>query len=113
MLSLKSFFIGTTREIDLINIGHDVRGLIREAKLEAGTVLVTIKMPGAGVAIFSSEGKEISAVKKTLAESFPAPLRPLLPVSLQIPVEKGIVKSMLEFDRWFFSAASNHERSMP
>lgn len=94
MLSLKSFFVGTTRGIDIINIGHDLRGLIREARLENGLVTITFRERGAALAILAG-GKELEEARKGF-ESIPVEMRRFLPAALSLPVEKG----KISFEPW-------------
>jgi len=100
MLLLKSFFVGTTSEIDLINIGHDVRGFVREAKLEKGTVTVTCPRAGAFLALLSTDGpastEERERIRKGMAGDAVSFLRPLLPPSVSVPVDGG----KMVFEPW-------------
>lgn len=95
MVTFKSFFVGTTKGVDLINIGHDVRGFIREAKLENGSVTVSFRQSGAALALLPNDGKGSAEVQQGL-ESIPPALRHLLPPSLALPVERG----KLFFEPW-------------
>ncbi|MBI2066581.1 MAG: YjbQ family protein [Deltaproteobacteria bacterium] len=93
MITLKSFYVGTTADIDLINIGHDVRSFIRETKLDSGAVTVLSRLSGAALVVLPIEGKAAAdlraSLKQEFARSLPASLRPLWPASLTIPIEKG------------------------
>ncbi|MBI2083157.1 MAG: YjbQ family protein [Deltaproteobacteria bacterium] len=93
MLSLKSFYVGTSREVDVINIGHDVRGFVREAKIENGLVTVACRLPGGGVALLTTDGKAVQQireqVKKDFSQSLSAGFKYLLPPALSVPIENG------------------------
>lgn len=93
MFSLKSFYVGTSREVDVINIGHDVRGFVREAKIESGLITVGCRLPGGGIALLTTEGQAFQTireqVKKELSQNFPPGLRYLLPPTLSFPMEDG------------------------
>ena len=92
MFQTRSFFFGTTTGVDLINIGHDVRGFLRESRAENGMVTVGFRHPGASVALLAADGKKgAEEIQQALKGSFPAPLRSLLPQSLTLPVEGGKV----------------------
>ncbi len=95
MLHQRSFFVGTTKGIDLINIGHDVRSMIREVNLQSGVVTVAIRTPGAVVAILPNDRKSLAELQEGLA-AISAPLRSLLPPTLTIPVEQG----KMSFEPW-------------
>jgi thiamine phosphate synthase YjbQ (UPF0047 family) len=100
MFTLKSFYIGTSKGVDIINIGHDIRGLIRDSRMENGSVTVSCRLPGALIAILASQGKEAqelkSSIKGTLENEFPASIRHLLPSCVTVPVDKG----KLVFEPW-------------
>jgi thiamine phosphate synthase YjbQ (UPF0047 family) len=89
MILLKNFYVDTTKGIDLITIGHEVRQVIREGKVEAGEVMITIPHPGAAVVAMEPDAKW-NDIKKGL-ESFlgNSLICCLLAKSLVMPVEKG------------------------
>lgn len=87
MIVTKSFYISTSKGTDLVNIGHDVRGLVREAKVENGWVTVACRHPGASVATLANDAKTLAEVREGLTNPFP--LRLLLPAILTVPVEQG------------------------
>lgn len=89
MFLTRSFYFGTSKAIDLIRIGHDVRGFLRESRVESGLVLVSPRHPGAAVVVLASEGKVVEELSQALRESFPPHLHVLLPVSLTLAVEGG------------------------
>lgn len=89
MIVLKSFYVDATKGIDLINIGHEVRQAIREAKMEEGQVLVLVPHPGAAAVAMEPDVKA-GEIKKGLEPFLQNQLiRCLLPRSLVLPVDKG------------------------
>ncbi len=93
MITLKSFYLATTTGVDVINIGHDVRSLIREAKMETGWVNLTCRYPGAGLVVLSNDNRQAGlareALKKELGDNGRAGTRHLLPTTLTLPLENG------------------------
>lgn len=96
MLTFKSFFVGTTKGIDVINIGHDLRGLLREAKLESGMANIAFRQPRAALALLANDSKTVAELKSELGSSTLTAILPLLPPLLTIPIEKG----KLSFEPW-------------
>ncbi|MBI2982423.1 MAG: YjbQ family protein [Deltaproteobacteria bacterium] len=97
MFSLKSFYVGTSREADVINIGHDVRGFVRESKIENGLVTVSCRLAGGGIAVLTTEGKGFQAVCEEIKRDLPKTgWRHLLPTTVSVPVENG----KLVFEPW-------------
>lgn len=89
MILLKSFYADATKGVDLINIGHEVRQAIREAKTEAGQVLIAIPFPGAALAVLEPDAKK-DDLRKGLQPFLENGLaRCLLAKSLVLPIEKG------------------------
>jgi thiamine phosphate synthase YjbQ (UPF0047 family) len=97
MLSSRSFYVATTRGVDIVNIGHDVRGFMRESKFDKGLLTVGLRLGGGIVVILSTEGRvaeeQKDEIRKALAQP-PYPYRYLLPPVLSVPVDNG--KMMFE-----------------
>jgi thiamine phosphate synthase YjbQ (UPF0047 family) len=87
MILIKSFYVDATKGVDLINIGHEVRQAIREAKVEEGQVLIAVPFPGAALAVLEPDAKKEELKKGFQLESGLA--RSLLAKSLILPIEKG------------------------
>ncbi len=89
MIVVKNFYIDTSKGMDLINIGHEVRQVVREAKADNGMVTVMSPFGGAAVAVMEPDVK-VEEIKRGL-EPFVANhlIRCLLPRSVSIPIEKG------------------------
>lgn len=93
MILSKSYFVDTTKGVDLINIVHEVRRTLKESNAENGTMTVSLPGPGAALSIMEKTDQE-GGVKKGLEglvanELTKEIVRCLLPKSLVIPVEKG------------------------
>ena len=89
MILLKRFYVDATKGVDLINIGHEVRQAIREAKMEAGQVLILVPHPGAAVVAMETDAK-VTEIKKGLEPFLQNHLiRCFLSRSLMLPVDKG------------------------
>jgi thiamine phosphate synthase YjbQ (UPF0047 family) len=92
MILTKNFFIDATKGLDLLNVVHEVRRVVREANTENGTVTVVIPNPGAGVAVIDTGDPAFKAdgLKKALEPHLASGLiRCFLPKSVVIPFEKG------------------------
>ncbi len=88
----KSYYVDTTKAIDMINIAHEVRRAIQEANMahaERGFVLIAVPHPDAAVVVMEKTIQE-DFLKKGL-EGFVTNslIRCLLPKSVILPVERG------------------------
>lgn len=88
MIHAKSFYVDTTKGVDLILIGHEVRAAIRESKAEKGWVSLLLPRPGCGIITIETAERNGLAVERGQAR--------LLPKSLVVPFEKG----KIAFDPW-------------
>lgn len=88
MILSKNFYMDTTRDIDLLPIGHEIRRVVKEAAAEEGQMIVTIPFPGAALAVMETS-IPVADFKKTLKPFLENGLiRCLLPKSLILAVEK-------------------------
>lgn len=89
MLLLRSFYVNTTEGVDIINIGHELRSTMKEAKMERGGVTITVPHPGAGVVMMA--GDEIRGdLRENLKPYLANGVMPsFLARSLVVPVEQG------------------------
>lgn len=111
MALTKSFYIGTTKEVDVVTVGHDVRGFIREARLEEGFAVIGCRLPGAVLVLLPTEGKGLAEAREGIRKLFQTEsiggLRHLLPPSLTIPIEQG----KMHFEPWQEIYLVDHELS--
>ncbi len=86
---MKNFYVDTTKGLDVLNVVHEIRGVVRETKMQDGNVTIVVPDPGAAVVAMEKEAK-IEELKNGL-EPLRASgvLRCLLPRSLVMTVEKG------------------------
>lgn len=89
MFLLRNFFVNTTAGIDIVNISHEIRSVLRESKVEKGTMTLLVPQEGAGVVALEA-GKPVEGLKKEL-ESYPEKglLKLLIPKTLAMPLEQG------------------------
>ena len=66
MAFIKSYFVNTTNDVDILSIIHDVRYAVRDSKAVEG--LVTVIVPGAGASVMIFE--PIEEVKEELKIAF-------------------------------------------
>lgn len=86
---VRSFFVDTTKGLDLVKIIHEVRRVVKEANTENGTATIVVPNPGAGIAVLDP-GEKPEDLRKTLEPHAASGLiRYLLPKSLSVPYEKG------------------------
>ncbi len=90
MIVTKSFYVDTTKGLDLINVTHEVRRVVREANMQDGNLTIVVPNPGAAVVAMEIDENVIGEIRKGL-EPFLASglIRCLLPKSLAMTVEKG------------------------
>jgi thiamine phosphate synthase YjbQ (UPF0047 family) len=92
MILTKSFYVDATKGLDLLNVIHEVRRVVKEANTENGTATVVIPNPGAAVAVLETGDPAFRTedLRKSL-EPYVANqlIRCLLPKSVVIPFEKG------------------------
>ena len=69
MILSRSFYIDTTKGVDILNISHEVRRVVREAKVDQGWVIVMAPWEGAAFTVMENTGKKAEKIKSTL-ESF-------------------------------------------
>lgn len=81
MISLKNYYVPTTKEIDFVPILNDIRFAIRDSTILEGIVTITLPEEGAGLWISAVTDKEI--LKKRLQETASLPQR-----SLSFPFQK-------------------------
>ncbi len=88
ILAFKTYYYDTTKSIDLILIGHEVRRTMIESNAEEGLVTLSLPSTGAGFAIFESDFKP-EDIKKSL-EPFRDNklLQCFLPKTLSLTFEK-------------------------
>ena len=85
----KNFYVDTTKSIDVIPIGHEVRRVVKESAAEEGQVVVTLPFSGAGLVVMEPDIK-VEELKKNLKPFLDNGLiRCFLPKSIVLPVEKG------------------------
>jgi thiamine phosphate synthase YjbQ (UPF0047 family) len=92
MILTKNFYVDATKGLDLLNIIHEVRRVVREANTENGTVTVVIPNPGAAVAVLDTGDPAFKSddLKKALEPYLSNGLiRCFLPKSVVVPFEKG------------------------
>jgi len=92
MILIKSFYVDATKGLDLLNVIHEVRRVVREANTENGTATVVIPHPGAAVVVLDTgdPATKPEDLKKALEPYLANQLiRCLLPKSTVIPFEKG------------------------
>jgi len=82
VLFIKSYFVGTTQDVDFIPVIHDVRYAVRDSPAIDG--LVTITLPAAGASLLVSDLKADQL--PGFAEKFKSPENRL--VSLSLPFQK-------------------------
>ena len=83
MFLLKNFYLDTTKGIDILSIGHEIRRVIREAKAESGLVTVAVPFAGACLIVMEKDEKKMEERKKSFkGDEFMAK-------SLTIPIDKG------------------------
>ncbi len=89
MIVFKSFYVDTTKGLDLINIMHEIRRVIGEAAADVGSVTIAVPSAGAGLLIVDQvDGKE--SAKKGLEPLLSSrQIAYLLPKTMHLPVEKG------------------------
>lgn len=89
MLKFKTYYVDTTKGVDIINIGFDIRRAIKEDRFDTGFALVTIPYAGAG--LFIMEPDQSQAELKKSFETFLAnpAFKYVLAKSLTLSVEKG------------------------
>lgn len=63
MTFLKSYFINTTEEVDVLNISNDVKYAIRDSGGKDGLATVIVSGPGAGVTTLESIPEVIEELK--------------------------------------------------
>lgn len=106
MSPLKSFFLNTTGEIDVLSIIHEVNRAINEDKVVDGMVVITAPDPGAAITVVEPL-PEILAQLKGVMQLFPGaksetknrrkeevPIGPrvaaaIIGKSLSLPIRKG------------------------
>ena len=89
MILIKNFYIDTSKGVDLIKIGHEVRQVVTEAKADNGIVTIMTPLGGAAVAVMEPD-INVEEIKKGLEPLLANQLiRCLIPRSLSIPIDKG------------------------
>ncbi len=97
MITIKNFYVDTTKKVDVVPVGHEVRALIREAKAEKGWVILQAPTSGASFLSLENQEKKVEGLKKAL-EGFSIKdlFSCFLPGSFCLLVEKG----KLTIDPW-------------
>lgn len=85
----KTFYIDTTKSLDILNISHDMRRVVNESRPEMGTVTVMVPFPGAAIVVFDKDVNRDSLVKELTPYVKNHLIQCLLPKSLVVPIEKG------------------------
>lgn len=89
MLKFKTYYVDTTKGVDIINIGFDIRRAIKEDRFDTGFAVVTIPYAGAGFFIMEPETPPAD-LKKGLETLLSNPVfKHFLCKSLTLSVEKG------------------------
>lgn len=93
MILTKNFYVDTTAGVDLINIGHEVRRVVKEANAQEGSLTVLVPSPG-GAVLMMEQDEKVEEIRKHL-QTFLANglIRCLLPKSLVVTVERGRLSS--------------------
>ena len=87
---MKSFYVNTSKDIDLILLSHEVRTALREVKAETGNALVIVPFPGAGLVVLGSSGEDMEGLRKGLREFHQkCVVACFLPKCLVLPIDKG------------------------
>ena len=85
----KTFYIDTTKSLDILLISHEIRRVVNESRPEIGTATVMIPFPGAAVAVFDKDVNREALVKELTPYVKNHLIQCLLPKSVVVPVEKG------------------------
>ena len=67
MSPIQSFYYNTTNNVDVLNVGHDVRRLVREKPLKEGFANIIAPGPGAAVTIIEPLPDIIEQLKEAFA----------------------------------------------
>ncbi|MFH0799773.1 MAG: YjbQ family protein [Pseudomonadota bacterium] len=106
MILLKSYFIDTTEEVDVISIIHEINRTIREAGVQDGLMTVAIPAPGGAVTVleplpdivqqfkeairvFPGEGMEVRNKRKEDISVSPRVTAAMIGKTLQVPIGGG------------------------
>ena len=68
MITQKNFFIDTSEDVDLINVIHEVKGVVREAGVQQGLVTLVSPLAMASFVILDSREEAPEKFKKELEE---------------------------------------------
>lgn len=66
MIFLKSYFVNTTSNVDVVSIIHEVNRAVRESNIPDGLVTVSAPGPGAAVTIIEPLPDIVAGLKNTL-----------------------------------------------
>lgn len=89
MILQRSFYLNTTPAIDIINISHEIRSLLKESKADRGGATVIAPNGGAGI-VAMEPGVQTDEIRKGLEPLLANGLvRCLLSKSLVVPFEQG------------------------
>lgn len=69
MISLKNYFVSTTKEIDFIPIIHDIRSCLQDSQIKEG--LVTIHLPENGAFFWLTTNAPVASLRKIWEEEKP------------------------------------------
>ena len=106
VILLKNYFIGTTKDLDVVSVIHEIRRTILEANVPDGVATVTVPAPGGAVTIieplpdiveklkealriFPGEGVDTKNRRKEEVPVWPRIAAAMLGKSLQVPFAGG------------------------
>ncbi|QQR79762.1 MAG: YjbQ family protein [Deltaproteobacteria bacterium] len=89
MMVSKTYYVDTTKSIDILLISHEIRRLVQETRPEIGQVSVIVPFPGAGLAVFDKDVSREVLVKELAPYLKNQLIHVLLPKSMTLLIEKG------------------------
>jgi len=95
MIFLKSYFVNTTIEVDVISVIHEVNRAIREANVPTGLATIVVTEPGGAITVLEPLPELVAQFKEAL-EVFPGEgIETLSRRKEPIPVAPRIKAAML------------------